>query len=101
MERRLMILIVTAPEPSKRAEERRSGHVEMELEGVGIMEGEGPGERGVIVRGSSEASFADRQTCTCMYVHPLISLSSHTYVAEQFLDPFIQERYIYIICSYR
>lgn len=33
-----MILTVTAPEPSKWAEERRREHMEVELEGVGIME---------------------------------------------------------------
>lgn len=56
MEPRLMILTVTAPEPSKWAEERRREHMEVELEGVGIMEGKRPGERGVkysVVWGSS------------------------------------------------
>lgn len=47
MEPRLMILSVTAPEPSKWAEERRREHMEVDLEGVGIMEGKRPGERGV------------------------------------------------------
>lgn len=48
MEVRLMILTVTAPEPSEWAEEGRKGQVE--VEGVGRK---GRRERVVIVRGSS------------------------------------------------